>query len=106
MRNPPKTVQEAFKLADDMDAQLQVADSFKLELSGNFSSVEVNKMSAEEALGDELEVNKMSRGKEWGNNKSNYIDALITAIITNFNSRPSTASIKTTNKCRPWEQKG
>ena len=33
MRNPPKTVQEAFKLADDMEAQLQVTDSFKLELS-------------------------------------------------------------------------
>ena len=52
MRNPPKTVQEAFKVPDDMEAQLQVADSFKLKLSGNFSLVEVNEMSTEETLGD------------------------------------------------------
>ena len=63
MMNPPKTVQEAFKLADDMKAQLQVEDSFKLELSGKFSSEEVNEMSTEEASGNEFEVNEMSRGK-------------------------------------------
>ena len=39
MRNPPRTVQEAFKLADDMESQLQLVDSFKLELSNNFSPV-------------------------------------------------------------------
>ena len=48
MRNPPRTVQEAFKLADEVESQLQVADSFKLELSNNFSPVEVNEMSAKE----------------------------------------------------------
>ena len=71
MRNPPRTVQEAFKLADNIESQLQVADSFKLELSNNFSLVEVNEMSTGETSGDEFEVNEMSRGKKWGNN-SNY----------------------------------
>ena len=62
------TIQEAFKLADEVQSQLQVADSFKLELSNNFSSIQVNEMSAEEIWGDEFEVNEMSRGRRWGNN--------------------------------------
>ena len=57
MRNPPRTVQEAFKLADEVESQLQVADSFKLELSNNFSPVEANKMSTGETSGEEFEVN-------------------------------------------------
>ena len=32
MRTPPCTLQEAFNLADRIESQLQVADSFKLEL--------------------------------------------------------------------------
>ena len=71
MRNPPRPVQEAFKLADNVELQLQVADSFKLELSNNFSLVEVNEMSTGENSGDEFEVNEMSKGKKWGKN-SNY----------------------------------
>ena len=63
MRNPPRTVQEAFKLADGVESQLQVADTFKLELSNNVSPVEVNEMSTEETSGNKLEVNEMSRGK-------------------------------------------
>ena len=72
MRNPPRTTQDAFKLADNVESQLQIADSFKLELTNNFHPMEVNEMSAEEASGDEFEVNEMSRGKRWGNNNSNY----------------------------------
>ena len=71
MKNPPWTVQEAFKLADKVESQLHVADSFKLELSNNFSPVEVNEMSEGETSGNEFEVNEMSRDKRWGNN-SNY----------------------------------
>ena len=68
MRNPHRTVQEAFKLADNIEWQLQVVDSFKLELSNNFSLVEVNEISAGETLGNEFEVNRISRGEKWGNN--------------------------------------
>ena len=43
------------KLADDVELQLQVADSFKLELTNNFHSMEVNEISANETSGDEFE---------------------------------------------------
>ena len=57
MRQPPNTVQKAFKLANDMEKQLQVADSFKLEFP-SYPPVEVNEISTEESSGDE------SRGKK------------------------------------------
>ena len=60
MRNPPHTVQEAFNLADRIKSQIQVADSFKLELTNNFSAVEVKKISAIETSGDEFEINEVS----------------------------------------------
>ena len=100
MRNPLKTVQEVFKLADDLEAQLQVTDSFKLELSGNFSSVEVNEMSAEEASGDEFEVNEMSRGKRRGNNKSNCKHSNY-SNNHNFNSRPQYSKPQDSKQGRP-----
>ena len=53
MRNPPHTVQEVFNLADRIESQIQVADSFKLELTHNFSPVEVNKISTDDTSGDE-----------------------------------------------------
>ena len=105
MRNPPKTVQEASKLADDVEIQLQVAASFKLELSDNFSSVEFNKMSPEEASGDELEVNEMSRGKIWGSNKSNYKRSNYSNNC-NFNSRLQYNKPQDSKQGRHWGQKG
>ena len=74
MRNPPCTVQEAFNLADRIESQIQVADSFKLELTNNFSPVEVNEISADKTSGNEYEINELSQGKKWGNNykKQNY----------------------------------
>ena len=71
MRNPPRTVQEAFDLADRIESQIQVADSFKLELSNDFFPVEINEVSAEETSGDEFEVNEVSRNGKWGYN-NNY----------------------------------
>ena len=71
MRHPPSTVERAFKLASNMEKQLQVTDSFKLEFP-NYPSGELNEMSVEETSGDEQEINEMSRGKKWGNNGNNY----------------------------------
>ena len=71
MQHPPSTVERAFKLASDVEKQLQVADSFKLEFP-NYPSGELNEMSVEETSGDEQEINEMSRGKKWGNNGNNY----------------------------------
>ena len=41
MRHPPSTVERAFELACDVEKQLQVADSFKLEFPA-YNSREVN----------------------------------------------------------------
>ena len=57
MRNPPYTVQEAFNLADRIESQLQVADSFKLELSNDHPPADIYGISAEETSGDKFEVN-------------------------------------------------
>ena len=102
MRNPPRTVQEAFKLEDDMQSQQQVVDSFKLELSNNFSPVEVNEMSAGETSGDEFEVNEMSRGKKWGNN-NNYKRY---NPNNNHNGRPQYNKPQDNETGKTWGQKG
>ena len=76
MRNLLRTIQEAFDLAAKIETQIQVADSFKIDLNNDFPTVDSNKISADELSSDEFEVNEMSRGKKWGNNnnyrKSNY----------------------------------
>ena len=92
MRQPPSTVQKAFKLANNVEKQLQVADSFKLEFS-SFPPVEVNEISAEESSGDELKVNEMSRGKRWGNN-NNYYNQKCSVLAKD----PNTTSLKTADK--------
>ena len=71
MRYPPSMVERAFKLASDVEKQLQVADSFKLEFP-SYPSSKLNEMSTEETSGDEQELNEMSRGKKWGSNTNNY----------------------------------
>ena len=101
MRNPPRTVQEAFKLADDVKSQLQVADSFKLELSNNLSPMEVNEMSTGETSGNAFEVNEMSRGKKWGNS-SNY---KIYNPNNNHNSRPQYNKPQDNKTGKTWGQK-
>ena len=60
-----------FELASDVEKQLQVTDSFKLDFP-TYPSRELNEMSMEEASGDEQEVNEIARGKRWGNNSGNY----------------------------------
>ena len=71
MQHPPNTVERAFELASDMEKQLQVADSFKLDFP-TYPSRELNKMSAAEMSGDEQEVNEIARNKKWVNYSSNY----------------------------------
>ena len=103
MRHPPSTVQQAFKLANDMEAQLQVADSFKLEFS-NFPPVEVNEISVEEYSGDEFEVNKMSRGKRWGNNNNNHKCSTFSNSHS-FGNRPQHNKPQDSRQGKPWGQK-
>ena len=71
MRHPPNTVERAFKLANDMEKQLQVTDSFKLDFP-TYPSRELNEMSAEDSSGDEHEVNEITRNKKWVSNPGSY----------------------------------
>ena len=71
MRHPPSTVERVFELTSNVEKQLQVVDSFKLEFS-SYPSSELNEMGMEETSGDEQELNEMSRGKRWGSNTNNY----------------------------------
>ena len=71
MRNPPNTVERAFELANDVEKQLQVADSFKLDCP-TYPSRELNEMSTEDSSGDENEVNEITRNKRWVSNPGPY----------------------------------
>ena len=71
MRHPPNMVERAFELASDVEKQLQVTDSFKLDFP-TYPSRELNEMSTEEMSGDEQEVNEIARNKKWVSNSSNY----------------------------------
>ena len=105
MRQPPSTVLKAFKLVSDVEKQLQVADSFKLEFS-SYPPVEVNEISTEESSGDELEVNKMSRGRKWGNNNNNYNQEH--SNFSNghsFGNRPQHSKPQDNRQGKQWEQK-
>ena len=70
MRHPPSTVERAFELACNVEKQLQVTDSFKLEFPA-YNSRDINEISAEETSGDEQEVNEISR-KKWVSNPSSH----------------------------------
>ena len=105
MRHPPSTVQQTFKLANDVESQLQVVDSFKLEFS-NFSPVEVNEISVEESSGDEFEVNEMSRGKRWGNNNNNNHKCSNFSNSHSFGNRPQHNKPQDSRQGKPWGQKG
>ena len=71
MRHPPSTVERAFELACDVEKQLQVTDSFKLDCP-TYPSRELNEMSAEDSSGDENEVNEIARNKRWVSNPGSY----------------------------------
>ena len=105
MRQPPSTVQKAFKLANDMEKQLQVVDSFKLKFP-NFPPVEVNEISVEESSGDEFEVNEMSRGKRWGNNNNNNHKHSNFSNSQGFGNRPQYNKPQDSRQGKSWGQKG
>ena len=71
MRHPSNTVERAFELASDMEKQLQVTNSFKLDFLA-YPSRELNEMSAEETSGDEQEINEISRNRKWVSNSNSY----------------------------------
>ena len=87
MRQPPITVKKTFKLACDIEKQLQVADSFKLEFP-SYPANELNDLSTEESSGDEVELNEMSIGKRWGNNNKHNQKCSSFSNNRNYSNRP------------------
>ena len=71
MWHPPNTIERVFELASNVEKQLHIVDSFKLDFP-TYPSNELNEMSKEETSGDDQELNEMSRGKKWGGNTNNY----------------------------------
>ena len=56
-------------------------------------------MSTEESSGDELEVNKVSRGKKWGNYRNyNQKCILILVTATTMATDPNRTNLKTIDK--------
>ena len=104
MRNPPRTVQEAFDLADRIESQIQVADSFKLGLSNDFFPVEINEVSTEETSGDEFEVNEVSRNEKQGYNNNYKKVIMVTIKITAVNPI-TTAELKKIGQVKSGNKK-
>ena len=103
MRHPPSTVERAFELACDVEKQLQVADSFKLEFP-TYNSREVNEISAEESSGDEQELNEISKRK-WVS-KSNSQGQRRQNFNNNYNSyRNQQHRPQENRQQRQWTQK-
>ena len=103
MRHPPSTVERAFELACDVEKQLQVADSFKLEFP-TYNSREVNEISAEESSGDEQELNEISKRK-WVS-KSNSQGQRRQNSNNNYNSyRNQQHRPQENRQQRQWTQK-
>ena len=63
-------VQEAFNLTTRIETQIQIANSFKMELSSSFSALDINKINTCKTSCDELEINEVSKSNKW--NSSNY----------------------------------
>ena len=68
LKNPPHTVQEVFDLAIKTETQIQAVASFKMELSNDFPSADINEIYTDDTSSDEFEVNEVPRGKKWNNN--------------------------------------
>ena len=46
-----------------METQIQVTDSFKIELSGDQSSADINEINTGDISGEDLEVYEVSSGR-------------------------------------------
>ena len=104
MRHPPKTVERAFELASDMEKQLQVANSFKLDFPA-YPSRELNEMSAEETSGDEQEINEISRNRKWVSSSNSYnqnvqILTTIEVTVTDINNSGHKKENKQNSGCK------
>ena len=104
MQQPPSTVEKAFKLACNVEKQLQVANSFKLEFP-SYPTSTLNELSAEESSGDEVELNEMSRGKRWGNNNDRNQKRSSFSNNHNYSNKPQQNKPQDNQQGKQWGQK-
>ena len=64
LRNQPHMVKETFNLTTRIETQIQVANSFKMELSSGFSALDINEMDTCDTPCDELEINEVSKSNK------------------------------------------
>ena len=103
MRNEPRTVQETFDLAIKIETQIQITESFKIDLNNDFPLVDIKEISTEESSSNELEINEMSKGKKWGD-KRNYRKTSYNNHNNSFKPRYNPKQ-QDTKPARKWEQK-
>ena len=81
-----------------------MADSFKLEFP-SYPTSKLNKLSAEESSGDEMELNEMSNGKRWGNsNKYNQKHSSF-SNNRNYRNRPQQNKPQDSQQGKQWGQR-
>ena len=102
MRHPPSTVERAFELACDVEKQLQVADSFKLDFP-TYNSRDVNEIVAEESSGDEQEINEISKRKGVG--KSNPQGPRCPNFNNNYSNYRNQQRPQENRQHKQWTQK-
>ena len=65
LRNPPCTVKEAFNVATRIETQIQVANSFKMDLSSSSLALDISEINTFNTSCNELEINEVSKGNKW-----------------------------------------
>ena len=88
----------------DIEKQLQVADSFKLEFP-NYPTSKLNELSTEESSGDEVELNEISRGKRWGNNNNRNQKCSSFRNNHNYSNGPQQNKPQDNQQEKQWGQK-
>ena len=99
-----KHCRESIQAGNNIEKQLQVANSFKLEFP-SYPTSKLNKLSAGESSGDEAELNEMSRGKRWGNNNNHNQKHSSFSNNHNYSNRPQQNKPQDSQQGKQWGQK-
>ena len=103
MQHPPSTIKKAFRLVSDVEKQLQMANSFKLEFSSYLTS-QLNELCAEESSGDEEEFNEMSEVRDGETIIIAIRNILVLTTIRTTATDPTKTDLRTTNKANSGDK--
>ena len=104
LRNSPHMVQETFNLSTRIEIEIQVANSFKMELSSSYSALDINEIDTCDTSCDELEINEVST--RITNGMVVITERLVTAATRNFSNKSQYNNKTQDNKSgNRWEHK-